>query len=983
MAQQLVKKSNGSYEKIMPKSWIDAIVDKSTGKTLTDILQSFNMYFLSYSGNTMETRCQVPSLIRKKGLWITYVKYDGKVYTEWYASSAIDDKSWGDSSNWRVANNTLVGDISISANGNWVINGYETTQKAIGERGDTPMLRVYDNKLQVSYDEGDTWTNVTENPVYTKFRWAAESNNVGRVQASTDDGKTWNNLSNDFTNNLHIARYIGADETPPTSGVAEGTIYAKGPFYDDTDTLQEYPTYRLLVYAWKGNTLAWQDHGEFTSISAGIVQEEGNNENVVMSQAAVTEALSERDADILRLSTNVGIEEYSEYSTLKDYKIGDIVLYEGSMFKFKADHVAGEWDYNEVEEWSEKKEREEKLTELGLKVDNIDLDLNDVIFNISECETTELSYANVKNGYIYKNGSFFGNEGYRCFEYDVLNLKKKLSISTLLSITENYGSIVSFYKGDIPSDDSTSTIVDSCLKVFVSETGNDEWTNKIISIPSNATKMAVVCNANVVNKLSVKALTETNRNINGRVASCENKINGIMPKIEAIESEISNNSDANNIVKAQYTELKNGYIYKNGSFWEASGYKTAIYDIVNAKKAFVSTLISITENYGSIVSFYSGSIPENDDTSEMSANCIGVYVSESGNEEWVNKAIVVPEGAIKMAVVCQASHIESKLNVSLYTKDDLKLNQRVLINERYDRSVLYNKTVATCGDSITEGTNVDSISSDDYIQPLIGSKKKSFGYYLSKMTGCKWLNYGEGGTTLGDCTGTNGFGWTNPFAKTNGRYTKLADDLDYIIVWFGINDQDTGTPFQIEKWYRQQYNSIIYFTTDSSKYGTLHKDGTYNTLDQLNSALSLNTDTKYGLLSGTEYWRYIYAGKADDTTNETFFGAYNVVIPYLIAKYPYTKIALVATHRTNQYLRDVTKEAAAKFGLPCLDMYDSAKQLWYDSDGMSKDTYITINGESVKLSAYRQSLFTSDNIHPNDEGYRFIAPVIKSFLESI
>ena len=359
MAQQLVKKSNGGYEKVMPKSWIDAIVDKSTGKTLADILQSFNMYFLSYSGNIMETRCQVPSIIRKKGLWITYVKYDGKVYTEWYAASAIDDKSWGDSSNWRVANNTLVGDISISANGNWVINGEETVHKAIGERGDTPMLRVYDNKLQVSYDEGDTWTNVTENPVYTKFRWTSSSPNVGRIQASTDDGKTWVNLSNDFTNNLHIKKYIGADETLPTTGVAEGTIYMKGPYYSASDTLQEYPSYRMWIYAYKGNTLAWQDNGEFQSIAAGISQEEGNDENVVMSQKATTDSLK-------RVSTNVGIEEYSQFSTSKDYSIGDKVLYEGALYKFTSEHVKGTaWDWNEVVAWSEKKEREELALEVG------------------------------------------------------------------------------------------------------------------------------------------------------------------------------------------------------------------------------------------------------------------------------------------------------------------------------------------------------------------------------------------------------------------------------------------------------------------------------------------------------------------------------------------------------------------------------------------------------------------------------------------
>jgi hypothetical protein len=332
MSQQLVKKGpDGRYFNVMPKSWIEAIEDRGTGQTLVEILQGFNMYFLPYNGNTSATRCLVPMILRKKGLWITYVKYDGNVYTEWYAASDIDDKSWGDSSNWRIGNNTLVGDITISADGNWVINGTESEFKAVGEKGNTPLIRVANNRLQVSYDLGDTYKNVTENPVYTQFRnynnkiqvstdlgatwtdasdeiaayfrWQAttegtQANSVGRLQISRDN-KTWTNLSNDIINNLHISKYIGANEPLPTSGIAEGTIYAKGPTYAVEDTSSSNPIYRLWVYAWKGGTLAWQDNGEFTSIAAGIVQETGSNENVVMSQKATSAKFTEIEQGII------------------------------------------------------------------------------------------------------------------------------------------------------------------------------------------------------------------------------------------------------------------------------------------------------------------------------------------------------------------------------------------------------------------------------------------------------------------------------------------------------------------------------------------------------------------------------------------------------------------------------------------------------------------------------------------------------------
>ena len=72
MSQQLVKKgANGKYSNVNPKSWTEAIKDKNTGQNLVEILQGFNMYFLSYTGDKESTRCLVPNLLRKKGLWIT------------------------------------------------------------------------------------------------------------------------------------------------------------------------------------------------------------------------------------------------------------------------------------------------------------------------------------------------------------------------------------------------------------------------------------------------------------------------------------------------------------------------------------------------------------------------------------------------------------------------------------------------------------------------------------------------------------------------------------------------------------------------------------------------------------------------------------------------------------------------------------------------------------------------------------------------
>lgn len=198
---------------------------------------------------------------------------------------------------WDYVKVIVDGNVTVGENGNWFNNGEDTGIPASvkGKNGKTPVFREKDNTIQYSFDNVN-WITISDK-VAAWFRWNAttgdtQANNVGRIQISRDN-ITWTNLSGDIINNLHISRYIGADESLPTSGIAEGTIYAKGPTYADGDTSHTNPIYRLWVYAWKGNTLAWQDNGEFTSIAAGIVQEIGDSETEVMSQKAVTEKLSE------------------------------------------------------------------------------------------------------------------------------------------------------------------------------------------------------------------------------------------------------------------------------------------------------------------------------------------------------------------------------------------------------------------------------------------------------------------------------------------------------------------------------------------------------------------------------------------------------------------------------------------------------------------------------------------------------------------
>jgi hypothetical protein len=328
--QQLIKKNSqeGRYEDIFPKTFIDAVLDKESGVTLTDILAMFNMLFLSYNGSRSQTRLQVPSSLRREGLWVTYVLYDETVVTEWYGAEAIDDTTFGDSANWRDGSNALVGDISISSDGYWVINGEVTNIKAQGEAGITPILRVgSNNHLQVSYTNGSSYVDVSSNPVFTQFRvsnnkleqsvdlgltwtvasdyiaaWfrftgtagSSQADNVGKIQISRDNGATWSDLSGEFTNSLHIKGYVATVGALPSTAV-QGDIYGVGPTYDPSDTEHTNPIYQLYV---KDST-GWVNNGRFTSIAAGVVQELGDSETKVVSQKGVSDAIKLENNNVI------------------------------------------------------------------------------------------------------------------------------------------------------------------------------------------------------------------------------------------------------------------------------------------------------------------------------------------------------------------------------------------------------------------------------------------------------------------------------------------------------------------------------------------------------------------------------------------------------------------------------------------------------------------------------------------------------------
>ena len=375
--QQILKKEEGQDNRkpIYPPTVIQAVFDANTGASLEAILAQFNSIYVQYQGTPEATRNIIPVEMRRPGLTITYTNVDGENITERANTSASKDNDyWGLDTNWsRIDELSLSGDIAVSATGTWIINGQDTGVKAVGPKGDTGLtpwlktianklhfsydnvnwepcsdylaikFRNFNNRIQISYDEGKSWADISEEMAYkfkvednklrmsknlgkswetvsdyiaawfriknnrleisrdnvnweafsdfisAKFRWEVTeedlmNNTLGRLQISRNDGLSWDTLTGAVTNNLRISKYVKQNTILPTDGIAEGTIYAVGPYVEDGTSF-----YKIMVYSWHDDQIEWFEIGSLKGLTAGVVQEPGDSTSEVMSQKAVTE----------------------------------------------------------------------------------------------------------------------------------------------------------------------------------------------------------------------------------------------------------------------------------------------------------------------------------------------------------------------------------------------------------------------------------------------------------------------------------------------------------------------------------------------------------------------------------------------------------------------------------------------------------------------------------------------------------------------
>lgn len=227
------------------------------------------------------------------------------------------------------------------------------------------------------------------------------------------------------------------------------------------------------------------------------------------------------------------------------------------------------------------------------------------------------------------------------------------------------------------------------------------------------------------------------------------------------------------------------------------------------------------------------------------------------------------------------------------------------------RSKLYGKKLCVCGDSLTYGAYADTDENNE---------RKTYAYYTAKRNNMTLtVNAVSGSTLTSFKEGETGGGAAFTYGGNYARYKRLGNDLDYITIWFGLNDNT----------YLSKTNGI---------------------------------------------------GTIDSTDVTTFYGAWNTVLSYLIEHYPTAKIGIIVTYGASQEIRDATRNICKKYGIPPLDFMGDEKIPLVSGYGRDNGTVVDSTVLAKRRNAF---IYSGDSVHMIDEGYRYFSTIFENYLCSL
>lgn len=297
----------------------------------------------------------------------------------------------------------------------------------------------------------------------------------------------------------------------------------------------------------------------------------------------------------------------------------------------------------------------------------------------------------------------------------------------------------------------------------------------------------------------------------------------------------------------------------------------------------------------------------------------GSAVFASGAEHVVS--YTVPSGIVSIIISVAYSSSAS----TLYAIHHNTSETDNVISVVSETDVLFNKKWCVCGDSFSYGGQSPMpVFSDGRYK----GSRKAYPYFIGNRTHIDIVDFTANGRTLAyPSDGSFSNSLTNPSAEQ--YYQNIPTDVDYITIYLGINDSH-------------------------------HASG------------SSGSD-------GEDVTGVIPIGTVDDTTTETFGGAWNVVLSWLITNRPNAHIGIIVSNGVdNVSYRDMTIAIAKKYGIAYIDL---------NGDDRTPAMIRTVNpdiAQSVKTALINKwAVEVGVNTHPNTDAHEYESYFIENFLRSI
>lgn len=385
-------------------------------------------------------------------------------------------------------------------------------------------------------------------------------------------------------------------------------------------------------------------------------------------------------------------------------------------------------------------------------------------------------------------------------------------------------------------------------------------------------------------------------------------------RLDAIENIVETVPVTENVPSTDITLHNNHYMYDDGT--ESAEYSTWQYGEYSIQDGVVSVTVTgaagqnaplwlLKDATGTVLGYSA-------DSSAVSAKTetVSLATYTGAKKLFVNDK---KSGVLSIAIIYNRKEVDGDaVHIDGQSLPDVLDEIR---SERSDK--LYGKILCCVGDSITYGADMDSDGitntsritvyncndSGVFSQTLSGFRK-TWGWQIADRHDMTFYNGGVSGSTMQNVTDHAGF------SAADGRYTKLPDILDYLLIWFGWND---------------------------NAYGTL--------------------------------------GTIADDDNDSYYGGYNVVLPYLLNKYPYTKIGLIVPFGASAGHREAIRLLGNKWGVAVWDNYQGGTPLYYGKED-------SVGVEASVVTANRAK-FQALGAHPNFKGHTQLADMIEAWLKGI